>query len=633
MPLPTLLGDLDLHLFNEGRHQELHDCMGAHLQTEDGVSGCLFAVWAPNAREVAVIGDWNGWDGTVDMLAPRGRSGIWEGFVPNVTKGERYKYRIVNRDTGDAFEKADPFALHSEKPPFTASIVWSLDYTWGDDAWVASRRSRFALDHPVSIYEVHLGSWRRGKQPGEMLSYREIAPLLAKHVTQAGFTHIELMPVMEHPFYGSWGYQITGYYAPSARHGTPQDFMYLVDYLHQKGIGVILDYVPSHFPNDPHGLALFDGTHLYEHADPRLGFHPDWNSCIFNYGRHEVRSFLLSTIRFWLDTYRVDGLRVDGVASMLYLDYSRRPGEWVPNKHGGRENLEAMSLLQEMNIAAYGAHPEIQTIAEESTSWPKVSRPVYDGGLGFGYKWDMGWMHDTLKYLSRDPIHRKYHHTELTFRSLYHFHENFVLALSHDEMVHGKGSMLGKMPGDTWQKFANLRLLYGYMFSQPGKKHLFMGSEIGQWQEWNHDGSLDWHVLDYEPLHGQLLHWVTDLNKLYRSEPALQLDCDPAGFEWICGDDAENSVITYLRKDKQGHPIMIVHNFTPIPRTDYRVGVPVAGGWTEVLNSDARTYGGSGVTNGGRMEAEELAWQGRTHSIHLTVPPLGVVFLKPLSRG
>ncbi len=629
MPHTSPLGELDVHLLNEGRHHELYDKLGAHL----GGDGCHFAVWAPNASQVSVIGDWNGWDPTRDVLAPRAASGVWEGHVAGVAQGARYKYRIVNRDSGQVFDKADPFAFCSETPPFTASVVWSLDYQWGDDAWCASRRHRFARDAAVSVYEVHLGSWRR-KQAGYVMSYRELAPLLADHVLATGFTHVELLPVMEHPFYGSWGYQVTGYFAPTSRHGTPQDFMYLVDYLHQRGIGVILDWVPSHFPNDAHGLAYFDGTHLYEHADPRRGFHPDWKSCIFNYDRHEVRSFLLSSARFWLEKYRVDGLRVDGVASMLYLDYSRHEGEWVPNEHGGRENLGAISLLQDLNYAAYGAHPEIQTIAEESTAWPKVSRPVYDGGLGFGYKWDMGWMHDTLRYFGRDPIHRRYHHNDLTFRSMYAFAENYFLAISHDEVVHGKGSMLVKMPGDTWQKFANVRCLYGYMFSQPGKKHLFMGAEIGQWQEWNHESSLDWHLLEYEPLHGQLMKFVSELNRLYKSEAALhQLDCDPAGFEWISGDDAENSVLTYLRKDKHGHVILVVLSFTPIPRHNYRVGVPQAGGWTEILNSDSRSFGGSGVTNHGRIEAESEPFHGRTHSIRLTLPPLGVLFLRPVSGG
>jgi 1,4-alpha-glucan branching enzyme len=630
MPYTNPIGELDLHLLNEGTHQRLYDALGAHL----GGDGCHFGVWAPNASQVSVIGDWNDWDPTVDVLAPVASSGVWSGHIAGVKKGAKYKFRIVNRETGQVLDKADPYALHAETPPFTASIVWDLDYAWGDDAWCASRRHRFAREAPVSIYECHLGSWRRGKTAGALLSYRDLAALLADHVQACGFTHVELLPVMEHPFYGSWGYQVTGYFAPTSRHGTPQEFMYLVDYLHQRGIGVILDWVPAHFPNDPHGLAQFDGTALYEHADPRRGFHPDWKSCIFNYDRHEVRAFLLSSARFWMEKYRVDGLRVDGVASMLYLDYSRREGEWIPNEHGGRENLGAISLLKELNYNLYGAFPENQTIAEESTAWPKVSRPVYDGGLGFGYKWDMGWMHDTLRYFSRDPLYRKYHHNDLTFRSLYAFHENFVLSISHDEVVHGKGSMLVKMPGDTWQKFANVRCLYGYMFSQPGKKHLFMGAEFGQWQEWNHDSSLDWHLLDYEPLHGQLMRYVAELNRLYRTESTLhQLDCDPEGFEWISGDDADNSVLSYLRKDKQGHTTVVVLNFTPITRADYRVGVPHAGGWTELLNSDSRAFGGSGVINHGRLEAQVQPWHGRSHSLQLTLPPLGAVFLRPVSGG
>ncbi len=526
----SLLTDQDLHLFNEGTHYRIYDKLGSHLTTVAGKPGTYFGVWAPNASAVSVVGDFNGWDTQSHPLGARGSSGIWEGFVPGVGKGALYKYHIVSHNEGHVGEKADPFGMFHEQPPRTASVVWDLEYQWGDKEWMETRAKRDSLQAPISVYEVHLGSWMRvPEEDNRPLTYRETAPRLAEYVKRMNFTHVELMPIMEHPFYGSWGYQTTGYFAPTSRYGTPQDFMYLVDYLHQNGIGVILDWVPSHFPTDAHGLAYFDGTHLFEHADARKGFHPDWKTFIFNYGRNEVRSFLMASGLFWLDKYHIDGLRVDAVASMLYLDYSRKAGEWIPNKFGGRENLEAIDFLRQFNTEAYKEYPGIQTIAEESTAWPMVSRPTYVGGLGFGMKWDMGWMHDTLAYFSQDPIHRRYHHNQLTFRMLYGFTENFVLPLSHDEVVHGKGSLIGKMPGDEWQRFANLRLLFGYMFAQPGKKMLFMGCEFGQVREWAHDTSLEWHVLEY-PVHRGVQNWVAQLNQVYREQPALhQLDSDPQG--------------------------------------------------------------------------------------------------------
>ncbi|HYU35643.1 MAG TPA: 1,4-alpha-glucan branching protein GlgB [Thermoanaerobaculia bacterium] len=620
----------DLYLFNEGTHFRLWEKLGAHPGTnEEGDEGFWFSVWAPNAERVSVIGDWNGWDNRDDPLALRGSSGIWELFVPGVEPGARYKFHVESRFRGYRADKADPFAFHTEVPPHQASVVWDLGYEWGDAGWMAGRGDKQSLAAPMSIYEVHLGSWRRVPEEGNRsLTYREIAPLLAAHVKQLGFTHVELLPVMEHPFYGSWGYQSTGYFAPTSRYGTPQDFMFLVDHLHQNGIGVILDWVPSHFPTDEYALGFFDGTHLYEHADPRQGFHPDWQSYIFNYSRNEVRAFLTSSALFWLETYHADGLRVDAVASMLYLDYSRKAGEWIPNRFGGRENLEAIQLLRTMNEEVYETFPEAQTIAEESTAWPMVSRPLYVGGLGFGFKWDMGWMHDTLKYLAHDPIHRKYHHNEMTFRGIYAFTENFVLPLSHDEVVHGKGSLAGKMPGDHWQKLANLRLLYGYMWAQPGKKLLFMGGELAQYKEWNHDASLDWNLLDDES-HAGVFRWLEDLNRLLREDPALhELDVSPDGFEWIDANDAENSVFSFLRKAKEGDPVVAVLNCTPIPHDNYRIGVPGGGHWREILNSDASRYGGSNRGNMGGVEAVPVPLHGRTHSLTLTLPPLGVVFLK-----
>jgi 1,4-alpha-glucan branching enzyme len=629
----ALLSKQDLYLFNEGSHSRLYYKLGAHPITLEGQSGTAFAVWAPGAERVSVMGDWNGWNPGSHFLHPQAESGIWAGFIPGVGAGARYKYRVVSRYHGYHVDKADPFAFYSEKPPLTASIVWDLQYDWHDQEWMSQRRQRNALSAPMSIYEVHLGSWMRvAEENNRSLTYREAAPRLAEYVRGQGFTHLEFLPLTEHPFYGSWGYQTTGYFAATSRYGTPQDLMYLIDYLHQHGIGVILDWVPSHFPTDEHALGFFDGTHLYEHHSPLLGIHPDWNSYIFNYGRHEVRSVLLSSGIFWLDQYHADGLRVDAVASMLYLDYSRKPGEWVPNYFGGRENLEAIAFLRRFNREVYQAFPDVQTIAEESTAWPMVSRPTYLGGLGFGLKWDMGWMHDTLHYLARDPVHRRFHHNEILFRMHYAFTENFVLPLSHDEVVHGKGSLLAKMPGDDWQQFANLRLLLGYMFSQPGKKLLFMGNEFGQRREWNHEASLEWELLG-QPLHAGLHQWVADLNRIYREEPALhELDCDPAGWEWIDCADAEASSISYLRKAAApGDVIVVVCNFTPVLRLNYQVGVPEPGFWKEILNSDAHVYGGSGCGNFGGLETSPESVHGRPFSINITLPPLGILFFRPVT--
>jgi len=620
-----VLTEQDIYLFREGTHSTLHRHMGCHMRPEGGAH---FAVWAPNAREISVIGDWNGWQRGVDTLRPRwDSSGIWEGDVPAVRRGQAYKYAITNRH-GHVEDRADPFAFHNEIPPNTASRAWALDYEWHDKDWMASRRDKNALDAPVSTYELHLGSWRRS-HADQLPTYREVAEPLAEYLNWMGFTHVELMPITEHPFYGSWGYQTTGYFAPSARYGTPQDFMYLVDVLHRAGIGVILDWVPSHFPEDPHGLAKFDGTHLYEHADPRLGFHPEWKSLIFNYGRHEVRAFLISSAIFWLEKYHIDGLRVDAVASMLYLDYGRKHGEWIPNKYGGKENLEAIEFLKHMNIAVGRDFPDTRTIAEESTSWPQVSRPVFAGGLGFSAKWNMGWMHDTLDYFAHDPIHRRYHHNQLTFSIWYAFSENFVLPLSHDEVVYGKKSIAGKMPGDLWQQMANLRLLYGWMWTHPGKKLLFMGSEFGQWREWNHDRQLDWWLTD-QPEHKGVMLWLRDLNRTYREQPALfEQDFVAAGFQWIDGNDYDQSIVTFLRWPESGPPVLVACNFTPVPREGYRVGVPMGGAWREILNSDSPTYGGSGVGNMGRVHAHDTPWHGRSHSVCLTLPPLSMVAFTP----
>jgi 1,4-alpha-glucan branching enzyme len=625
-----LLTDNDLYLFNEGSHYRLYDKMGAHLIAHNGQAGAVFSVWAPNARSVSVVGSFNDWNPKANYLEPRASSGVWEGFVPGATRGALYKFHIESNRQGYRVDKTDPIGLLHEKPPRTASVVWDLDYQWADNEWMTKRSASNSLRAPQAIYEMHLGSWMRvPEEDNRPLTYRETAPRLADYVNKMGFTHVEFLPVMEHPFYGSWGYQTTGYFAPTARFGTPQDFMYLVDYLHQHGIGVILDWVPSHFPSDAHGLAYFDGTHLYEHADSRQGFHPDWKTYIFNYGRAEVRSFLLSSAMFWLDKYHADGLRVDAVASMLYLDYSRKQGEWIANKYGGRENLDAIEFLRRFNQEAYKEHADIQTTAEESTSWPMVSKPVYLGGLGFGEKWDMGWMHDTLKYFQNDPIHRKYHHNLLTFRMLYSWHENFVLPLSHDEVVHGKGSLVGKMAGDEWQKFANLRLLFGYMYAQPGKKLLFMGGEFGQVREWSHDSSLEWHVLQY-PNHRGVQAWMEQLNRFYRSEPAMHVfDNDPAGFEWVDVNDNLMSTISLVRKSENAQDtVLAVFNFTPVPRIGYRVGVPHGGYWREMLNSDGREYGGSGMGNFGGVQAEAESVHGRPFSLKLTLPPLATLFLK-----
>jgi len=620
------LTEQDLYLFNEGSHLRLWEALGAHPAGEG--KGVRFAVWAPDAVRVSVIGSFNGWDEETDVLEPRGSSGIWEGFVPGAERGDLYKYRIRSREAGYVVDKADPVGFRHEEPPRTGSVVWALDYEWNDDAWMGARGEKSARGAPVSVYEVHLGSWRRVPEEGNRsLGYREIAPLLADHVERLGFTHVELLPVMEHPFYGSWGYQTTGYYAPTSRYGSPQDLMAFIDHLHGRGIGVLLDWVPSHFPSDEHGLGFFDGTYLYEHSNPRRRIHPDWHSLVFNYGRHEVRSFLLSSAMFWLDVYHADGLRVDAVASMLYRDYSRKEGEWTPNERGGREDLEAIDFLRRLNTEVYAAHPGVQVVAEESTAFPAVSRPVDAGGLGFGYKWDMGWMHDTLEYMARDPSHRRYHHDQLTFRSVYAFSENFILPLSHDEVVHGKRSLLDKMPGDAWQKFANLRLLYGWMFAQPGKKLLFMGSELAPWTEWHHERSLDWHLLE-EDAHGGVRRWLETLNRRYRQLPALhELDCEPGGFEWVDGGDRDNSVASFLRHGRAGvPPVLAVANFTPVPRAEYRVGAP-AGRWRVVANSDAEEYGGSGAGSTGSLGAIEEARHGRSHSVALTLPPLGILLL------
>ena len=625
-----MMNDRDIYLLREGTHARLSDHLGCHLRAGGGAE---FAVWAPNAESVSVIGDWNYWSTDADRLDLRhDGSGIWQGFAPHAQRGQAYKYRIHSRYNGYVVDKADPFALYAEAPPATASRIWSLEYEWSDQPWMAERGPKNALDAPMAVYEVHLGSWRR--RDGQFYGYRELAHLLADYVNHLGFTHVELMPVTEHPFYGSWGYQTTGYFAPTSRFGTPQDFMYFVDHLHQQGIGVLLDWVPSHFPTDEHGLGYFDGTHLFEHSDPRQGFHPEWKSSIFNYGRGEVRSFLTSSGQFWLDKYHLDGLRVDAVASMLYLDYAREHGEWIPNRHGGRENLEAIEFLRTLNKAVYREHPDTLTIAEESTAWPRVSRPTDMDGLGFGMKWNMGWMHDSLAYMKQDPVHRKYHHHQLTFSMVYAFNENFVLPLSHDEVVHGKGSLLGKMPGDTWQQFANLRALFGYMWGHPGKKLLFMGGEFGQRREWTHEGELEWWVTGLEG-HAGLQRFVSQLNRIYRATPALhQLDFSPEGFEWIVADDAQASVFAFLRKPREGGaPVLVVSNLTPMPRSNYLLGVPSAGFWRELINSDALEFGGSGCGNLGGVDAAPVPAQGRSHSVCLTLAPLSTLFLQWTPRA
>ncbi|MGH6646998.1 1,4-alpha-glucan branching protein GlgB [Aquabacterium sp.] len=627
---PSALSGQDLYLFGEGTHARLYDKLGCHLRPEQ--EGAHFRVWAPNAISVSVIGDWNHWNPEADPLHIRpDHSGLWEGQVLNARHGNAYKYRIHGRGGDYVVDKADPFAVHAELSPAKGSRIWSLEHGWQDGEWMQARAARNALDAPMSIYEFHVGSWRRGEGP---VNYRDLAHELADYVKHLGFTHVELMPITEHPFYGSWGYQTTGYFAPTSRYGTPQDFMYFVDHLHQQGIGVILDWVPSHFPTDEHGLQYFDGTHLFEHADPRQGFHPEWSSSIFNYGRGEVRSFLISSALFWLEKYHIDGLRVDAVASMLYLDYARKDGEWIPNKHGGKENLEAVDFLRKLNEAVYREHPDVVTIAEESTAWPMVSRPTSMGGLGFGMKWNMGWMHDTLAFMKEDPIHRKYHLGKLTFSLVYAFNENFVLPLSHDEVVYGKGSLLGKMPGDQWQRFANLRALYGLMWTHPGKKLMFMGGEFAQEREWTHEGQLDW-GLTHQPEHQGIQRLITELNRVYRGEPALhQVDFSDAGFEWIEGNDVSATVVVFLRKGRDGAaPLLVAVNLTPLPREHYQVGVPAAGRWREIFNSDAKEFGGSGWGNLGGADTDDEPSHGRPHSLRLILPPLSTIILKLEPHG
>jgi 1,4-alpha-glucan branching enzyme len=631
----SLFTDFDIHLFRGGKHFKLHEKMGAHPATFRGAGGTYFAVWAPNAAAVSVIGNFNYWQGGQHRLQPRwDESGIWEGFFPGIGHGEAYKFHIQSH-VGEVFEKADPFAFFAEPPPRTASIVWSNPYQWNDHAWMQKRGAGSQTAKPYSVYEVHLGSWRRRWEEGNpSLSYRELADQLVNYVASLGFTHIELLPVMEHPFFGSWGYQITGYFAPTSRYGSPEEFKYLVDSFHQAGIGVILDWVPSHFPGDVHGLFRFDGTHLYEHADPRKGYHPDWSSYIFNYGRNEVRSFLISNALYWLEHFHIDGLRVDAVASMLYLDYSRNAGEWVPNEFGGRENLDAISFLKEFNEVVYSYFPDAITIAEESTAWPGVSRPTYLGGLGFGQKWMMGWMHDTLQYFKRDPIYRKYHQNDITFSIIYAFTENFMLPLSHDEVVHGKGSLLGRMPGDDWQRFANLRTLYSYLFTHPGTKLLFMGGEFGQYAEWNHDRALDWNLLDYAP-HQGILALVKDLNRLYQTEQALHaFQFDDRGFEWVDYNDRDNSILVYLRKGAdEDNQLLVVCNFSPSVLSQYRIGAPRSGRWQEIFNSDNQQYGGSGVTNPHPIETSPVKYHFKNFSFNITVAPLAVMVFKFAGSG
>jgi 1,4-alpha-glucan branching enzyme len=626
-----VLTEFDIHLLAEGTHLDQYNRLGSHLARMGGVDGVTFAVWAPNAERVSVVGNFNHWDGRGHPMRNRGESGIWEIFIPGLAEGEIYKFEIRSREGGALYTKSDPFAFRFEPPPRTGSIVCSIDgYVWEDADWMASRASRNPLDGPMATYEVHLGSWKRRPEEGNRyLNYRELADELVPYVKDMGYTHIELLPVTEHPFDGSWGYQTLGYFAPTARYGAPADFMAFVDRCHREGIGVILDWVPAHFPKDWHGLNYFDGSHLYEHADPRKGEHSDWGTLIFNYGRREVANFLLSSALFWLEKYHVDGLRVDAVASMLYLDYSRKPGEWIPNEFGGRENLEAISFLKRMNELVHERHPGAITLAEESTAWPMVSRPVYLGGLGFTYKWNMGWMHDMLGFMEKEPIHRKFHFGTLTFSLLYAFHENFVLPFSHDEVVHGKRSLLDKMPGDLREKFSNMRLLYAYMYAHPGKKLLFMGGEFGQWEEWNHDTSLSWHLLQWDS-HKGLQSFVRDLNALCKATPALhEVDFRPEGFEWIDFHDVDNSIVSFLRRAKDpGDFLVCVFNFTPVAREDYRVGVPVPGLYREAINSDSSFYGGKNVGNAGGAAAEAVPWNDRPWSVKLTLPPLGALFLR-----
>ncbi len=628
----TRFTEFDIFLFKGGKHYKLYEKLGSHVLEHEGVIGTYFAVWAPNATHVSVIGNFNGWNRHSHNLYVRwDGSGIWEGFIPQVGNGEVYKY-FLHSSSGEELEKGDPFALRWEEPPLTASFVWDTWYEWKDNEWMQNRASKNALDAPWSIYELHLGSWARDiESPDTFLNYRQIAKNLVPYIKDMGFTHAEFMPVMEHPYYPSWGYQITGFFAASSRYGTPQDFMFLVEELHKAGIGVILDWVPSHYPGDAHGLYRFDGTHLYEHADERKGFHPDWKSYIFNYGRNEIKAFLISNAIFWLERYHIDGLRVDAVASMLYLDYSRNEGEWIPNEHGGRENLEAVEFLKEFNVAVYQHFPDVQTIAEESTSWPGVSKPVFSGGLGFGMKWMMGWMNDTLKYFQEDPINRKYHHGQITFSTVYAFTENFMLPLSHDEVVHGKKSLLNKMPGDEWQKFANLRLLFTYMFTHVGTKLLFMGSEFGQSEEWNLQHSLQWHLLQYAP-HVGTKALVKELNNLYKNEPALyQKNFSNTGFEWLDVGDSANSTLVYVRKgDVEKEQLVIILNLTPVPRNNYRLGVPLEGTWKVIFNSDRHQFYGSSFSMQEELQSESISWMNKNHSIAVNLPPLAGVILKPV---
>jgi 1,4-alpha-glucan branching enzyme len=631
---PPVLTDCDLQLLAEGTHFRLYEKLGAQVIEHNGAHGVCFAVWAPNAERVSVIGEFNQWDGRRDAMTARGGSGVWEVFIPGLQQGDMYKYQVETRCSGSTVMKSDPFAFAAELRPKTASIVWDLNgYEWHDDEWMAMRKERQRLDRPIAIYEVDLGSWRRAsdrKCGNRWLSYRELAEELVSYVKSMGYTHVELLPVTEFPYDGSWGYQTTGYFAPTSRYGTPDDFRYFVDKAHQAGLGVIIDWVPAHFPKDGHGLSFFDGTHLYEHADPRKGQHQDWGTLIYNYGRNEVRAFLLSSALFWLDKYHIDGLRVDAVASMLYLDYSRHEGEWIPNEFGRNENLEAVSFLQCFNEIVHLEYPDTLTIAEESTAWPMVSRPTHLGGLGFDLKWNMGWMHDTLEYIEKDPVHRRYHQQNLTFPLLYAFSENFVLPFSHDEVVHGKAALLSKMPGDYWQKFANLRVLYGYMYAHPGKKLLFMGGEIGQSNEWNYEWQLDWDLLNFNP-HRQMQSYVRTLNRLYAAQPSLhELDFNSEGFQWIDFHDVDNSIVSFLRRAKDRDDfIVVIANFTPVPREGYRVGVPVAGFYRELANSDSTDYGGRNIGNIEGLCSKPIPCQNQPHSILITVPPLAIVFFKP----
>ncbi len=628
-----VLSDYDLHLFGEGKLYKAYDKLGAQMCQHQGVEGVSFAVWAPNAKRVSVVGDFNEWDGRRHLMQSREGSGMWEIFIPDLPEGEVYKYEILSRSGDAPFLKADPYATAAELRPKTASVVRTTTrYEWNDQEWMSKRGEQDPLVSPCSIYEVHLASWRRvPEEGGRWMTYEELAKTLIPYVKEMGFTHIELMPVTEHPFDGSWGYQSTGYFAPTSRFGSPEEFMALVNACHQANIGVIMDWAPAHFPDDPHGLAWFDGTHLYDHEDPRLGYHPEWKSRIFNYGRTEVKNFLINSALMWFDRYHIDGLRVDAVASMLYLDYARKAGEWFPNRFGGNENLEAVEFLKELNVMVHQEHPGVVMIAEESTAWPGVSRPTYVGGLGFTYKWNMGWMHDTLEYFSMDPIHRKYHQNKVTFGLMYAFTENFVLVLSHDEIVHGKKSLIDKMPGDDWQRFANLRALYGHMWGHPGKKMLFMGGEFGQWWEWNHDDSLQWHLLDYAS-HQGLKQYVADLNRLYQSEPALyEVDFDWQGFQWIDLHDSDNSTLAYIRYARdRGDFIVCACNFTPVPRERYRMGVPHGGVYRELINSDAEIYGGGNIGNAGSVQADSIPYHNQPFSLLVTLPPLAVVFFKPV---